>query len=141
MTPMHVDVWTDIVCPWCYIGKRRLERALELFEHRAHVAISWRSFELDPSAPPVFEGALEDRLMRRYGMTRTQAEQAQARVTAVAAEDGLDFRFDRAKTGNSRNAHRLVHLAATEGKADAMQERLMHGYFHEGVAIGDSDSL
>ncbi len=132
---MQLDIWTDVYCPWCYIGKRRLERALTDFEHRTEVTIAWRSFQLDPAAPKVFEGDLNDMLVRKYGMTRAQALASHARLTALAKQDGLDYRFDLARPGNTLDAHRLIHFAATHQRADAMQERLMRGYFAEGAAI------
>lgn len=138
---LQLDVWSDVYCPWCYIGKRRLERALQEFEHRDLVTITWRSFQLDPSAPRVFEGDINDMLARKYGMTRAQAEGSHARLTALAKQDGLDYRFDLAKPGNTLDAHRLIHFAAKHGKADALQERLMHAYFTEGVAISDTSAL
>lgn len=138
---MQLDVWSDIYCPWCYIGKRRLEHALSDFEHRDQITLKWRSFQLDPSAPRQYEGDTNDMLVRKYGMTRAQAEASHARVTALAAQDGLDYRFDLARPGNSLDAHRLVHFAAQHGLADAMQERLMRGYFTEGAALGDKSVL
>jgi len=138
---MNVEIWSDIVCPWCYIGKRHLEAALADFAHRDEVTRIWRSFQLDPGAPAVSEGDPLDRLAAKYGMTRVQAEAAQTRVTAAAAEAGLEFHLDRARQGNTFDAHRLLHHAASLGHQDELKERLMAAYFTEGEAIGDRDVL
>lgn len=138
---MKIDVWSDVYCPWCYIGKRRLDRALAQFEHRADLQIRWHSFELDPSAPRAFDGDINDMLSKKYGMTRAQADAAHQKLTALAAQDGLQYRFDLAKPGNTFDAHRLLHFAATMGLTDKLQERLMHGYFTEGLAIGDREAI
>ena len=138
---MHVEIWSDIVCPWCYVGKRRFETALAAFEHRDEVEVSWRSFELDPSAPRVREVDGAEHLARKYGTSREQALAMHESMTALAAGEGLEFRFDLARGGNSFDGHRLVHLAATHGRQDAMQERLFSAYFSEGEPIGDPEAL
>ncbi|MFI5287725.1 MAG: DsbA family oxidoreductase [Candidatus Dormibacteria bacterium] len=138
---MEIEIWSDVVCPWCYIGKRRFERALGLFDHQGEVNVTWRSFQLDPSAPVTSEGDPIERLAAKYGMSRAAAEAAQARVTANAATEGLDFHLDRARSGNTFDAHRLIHLAHSVGRQDALKERLMAGYFVEGAPIGDHDAL
>jgi predicted DsbA family dithiol-disulfide isomerase len=138
---MDIEIWSDVVCPWCYIGKRRFEHALAAFDHRGEVNVTWRSFQLDPSAPATTEGDPVERLAEKYGMSRAAAEAAQARVTANAATEGLDFHLDRARSGNTFDAHRLIHYAKSAGKQDALKERLMAGYFVEGAAIGEHDVL
>jgi predicted DsbA family dithiol-disulfide isomerase len=138
---MNVEIWSDVVCPWCYIGKRRFETALADFAHRDDVDVVWRSFQLDPNAAPTSDGDPIDRLAAKYGMSRADAEAAQARVTANAATVGLDFHLDTARTGNTFDAHRLIHYAHQLGKQDAMKERLMAAYFVEGEPIGEHDAL
>ncbi len=138
---MDVEIWSDVVCPWCYIGKRRFEHALSTFDRRGEVNVTWRSFQLDPSAPATSDEDPIDRLAAKYGMSRATAEAAQARVTANAATAGLDFHLDRARSGNTFDAHRLIHYAKSVGKQDALKERLMAGYFVEGAAIGERDVL
>jgi predicted DsbA family dithiol-disulfide isomerase len=138
---MNIEIWSDIACPWCYIGKRRFEAALEQFEHRDEVTVTWRSFELDPEAPPEREGDRAQRLADKYGMTLAQAQAAERELTDTAAADGLEFRFDRARSGNTFDGHRLVHLAAANGLQDAMKERLLRAYFTEGELIGDRETL
>lgn len=139
---MRIDVWSDIACPWCYVGKRRLEAALAAFEHADSVELVWRAFELDPSAPPQLDPeSYAARLARKYGATVEQAEGMIAQMTETAAADGLDFRFDRVRAGNTFDAHRLLHLARERGCQGALKERLMRGYFTEGEPIGDADAL
>ncbi|MBV9816821.1 MAG: DsbA family oxidoreductase [Solirubrobacterales bacterium] len=138
---MEVEIWSDIACPWCYVGKRRFEAALAQFEHRDEVTVTWRSFELDPEAPPEQAGEWTERLAGKYGMTREQAEASQRHMTEVAAAEGLEFRFDRARAGNTFDGHRLVHLAAEQGLQDAMKERLLRAYLSEGELIADADTL
>jgi predicted DsbA family dithiol-disulfide isomerase len=138
---VEVEIWSDIACPWCYIGKRRFEAALEQFEHRDDVNVTWRSFELDPGAPHERTGDRAERLAEKYGMTVEQAREAEQQLTGVAAGDGLPFRFDIARSGNTFDAHRLVHSAETHGLQDAMKERLLRAYFIEGELMSDHDTL
>ncbi|HWF55903.1 MAG TPA: DsbA family oxidoreductase [Solirubrobacteraceae bacterium] len=138
---MDIEIWSDIACPWCFIGKRRLESALAQFEHRDKVNIIWRSFELDPSAPPERTGDRAERLARKYGMTVEQARAAEQQLVATAAAEGLGFRFDIARSGSTVDGHRLVHLAQRHGLGDAMKERLLRAYFEQGELIADHDAL
>ncbi|HEY3828298.1 MAG TPA: DsbA family oxidoreductase [Solirubrobacteraceae bacterium] len=138
---MDVEIWSDIACPWCYIGKRRFEAALEQFEHRDDVNVTWRSFELDPAAPPERTGDRAERLAEKYGMTVEQARAAEQRLTDVAAGEDLPFRFDITRSGNTFDGHRLVHLAETHGLQDEMKERLLRAYFTEGELMSDHDTL
>jgi predicted DsbA family dithiol-disulfide isomerase len=138
---VQVEIWSDIVCPWCYVGKRRFEAALAAFEHRDEVTVTWRSFELDPQAPVTRAVDSATHLAQKYGMTREQAQTSQSKLADVAAADGIDMRFDLARGGNTFDAHRLVHLAEAHGLQDAMTERLMRAYFTEGEPIGDADAL
>lgn len=138
---MDVEIWSDVVCPWCYVGKRRFEEALERFEHRAGVAVRFRSFELDPHAPPIRGGSQDEHLAAKYGMSLEQAQLAQRRMTDLAAEHGIVMRFERVKSGNTFDAHRLLHLAAHHGMQALLKERLMAAYFSEGRPIGDNEVL
>jgi predicted DsbA family dithiol-disulfide isomerase len=138
---MELEIWSDIACPWCYIGKRRLETALGRFEHADAVTITWRSFELDPSAPAERVGDLAGHLARKYRMAIEQARQAQQGLAETAAGEGLAFRLDLARSGNTFDGHRLVHLAAEHGAQDATKERLLQAYFSEGRLISDPETL
>jgi predicted DsbA family dithiol-disulfide isomerase len=138
---LSVEIWSDVVCPWCYIGKRRFEAALERFAHRDDVEVSFRSFELDPEAPVTPEGSGAERLAAKYGVSLEEAQAMNARVTGVAAEDGLDFHLDIARGGNTFDAHRLLHLAAAHGLQVEAKERLMRAYFTEGEPISDRETL
>ena len=138
---MKVEIWSDVICPWCAIGKRRFERALSQFEHADQVEIELRSFELDPSAPRRREGQLVDLLATKYGMPREQAVASQARLTEMAEIEGLEFHFDRAQTGNTFDAHRLLHLATELGRQAELAERLFIAYFRDGQAIGEPEVL
>ncbi|MDO8210492.1 DsbA family oxidoreductase [Conexibacter sp. CPCC 206217] len=138
---MELELWIDVVCPWCYLGKRRLEAALEQFDARDEVTLVQRSFELDPSAPRIIEGTLAELIASKYGSTVEEAKARQAQLVELGREDGIDFRFDIARGGNTFDAHRLIHLAREQGVAQGVVERLMLGYFTEGLAIGDPAAL
>jgi predicted DsbA family dithiol-disulfide isomerase len=138
---LRVDVWSDVVCPWCYIGKRRLEAALAGFAHRDAVELVWRAFELDPGAPRVRSESQVERLGQKYGRTKAQAQEMMAQVARTAAADGLEFHLDTARSGNTFDAHRVLHLAAERGVQDAVKERFLRGYMTEGEAIGEPEVL
>src|SRR3954464_1641045 len=138
---MHVEIWSDIACPWCYVGKRRFEAALAAFERRDEVTVTWRSFELDPAAPRSRDVDGATHLAQKYGTSREEALAMQQRMTDVAATEGLDFRFDLARGGNTFGAPRLLPLAAAQGRKDAMKERLMRASLSEGEPIGDPATL
>ncbi len=134
---MLVEIWSDIICPWCYIGKRRFEEALKQFSEREKVNVVWRSFELDPSASPLYPGTLDEMLAQRYDVSLEDAAAMNARVTDAAREAGLDYRLEKARPGNTFDAHRLIHFAASRRLGNRAAERLMHAYFCEGLAVGD----
>ncbi|HZM54466.1 MAG TPA: DsbA family oxidoreductase [Acidimicrobiales bacterium] len=138
---MKVEIWSDVVCPWCYVGKRNLEAALADFPHADQVEIEWRSFELDPTTPARVELSMDEVLSRKYGMTTDQAVEANRKMTELAASVGLEYHLDRVRIGNTFDAHRLIHLAADEGRGGAMKERLLAAYFTEGRTISDHDTL
>ncbi|MDQ1375757.1 MAG: hypothetical protein QOJ09_3095 [Actinomycetota bacterium] len=138
---MRVEIWSDVVCPWCYIGKRNFEAALADFEHRDEVEVVWRSFELDPRAPTLREGDYASRLARKYGMPVGEAKARLASMVSAAAKVGLTFDFDKAQVGNTFDAHRLIHLGAKRGLQDTVKERLLRATFTEGEAIGDRATL
>lgn len=137
---LAVEIWSDIACPWCYVGKRRLEAALAKFEHADEVEITWHSFELDPNAKSrsMPEGqAFADKLAKKYGMSVSFAEERIRQLVETAAAEGLAFRFDKIQPGNTFDAHRLVHLGLEQGKQGAVKEAFLSGYLEHGAAIGD----
>ncbi|MCZ2859038.1 DsbA family oxidoreductase [Blastococcus sp. VKM Ac-2987] len=138
---MQVEVWSDVVCPWCYIGKRRLEAALEEFPHRDQVEVVWRSFQLDPSVPEGETHPTLPALARKYGTSVEQMQANMAHVEQVAAGEGLEYHLADAVSGNTLLAHELLHLAAEHGKRNELKERLLHAYFEEGRPVFDVDSL
>jgi predicted DsbA family dithiol-disulfide isomerase len=138
---MEIEIWSDVACPWCYIGKRRFEAALAKFEHRDEVEVTWRSFELDPDAPNERAGDRSARLAAKYGITVERAREMEQTVTDAAAGEGLDFRFDIARSGSTFDAHKVIHLADGRGLQDAMKERLLRAYFTEGELISDHETL
>jgi predicted DsbA family dithiol-disulfide isomerase len=138
---MKIEIWSDIACPWCYVGKRRFEAALADFPHRDDVEVRWRSFELDPEAPKERGVRHAQLLSSKYGMSLEQAEQKLAEMTKTGADVGLELRFDRSRSGNTFDGHRLVHLAAQHCLGDAMKERLLRAYFSDGDLISDHATL
>jgi len=138
---VNVEIWSDIACPWCYVGKRRFEAALERFEHADEVKVTWRSFELDPTAPAARSESGAEHLAEKYGFSLEQALEMERHMTETAAEDGLDFRFDRLRSGNTFDAHRLLHLASGLELQDALKERFMLAYLTEGELMGDHGTL
>jgi predicted DsbA family dithiol-disulfide isomerase len=138
---MRVEIWSDVVCPWCYVGKRNFEAALSRFEHRDDVEVIWRAFELDPSAPAEREGDYVAHLARKYGMSVEQARKMIETMSATGAKAGVALDFDRARPGNSFDAHRLIHLAGQQGVQNAVKERFLRATFTDGEPIGDRDAL
>ena len=142
---LTLDVWSDIACPWCYVGKRRLEKALEEYRDETGEAVSlrWRSFELDPKAPGEYGGELRyvERLARKYGRSEAAAQQMIDSMAATARAEGLDFDFESIRAGNTFDAHRLLHFASEKGLQDALKERLLFAYFSEGKLMSDTETL
>ncbi|NGZ76313.1 DsbA family oxidoreductase [Saccharibacillus alkalitolerans] len=139
---MKIEVWSDYVCPFCYIGKRRLEHALERFPNKDQVEVVYKSFELDPNYPrEAVGGDIHDLLAGKYGMSREQAIASNRSVGESARSVGLDYDFDRMRYTNTFDAHRLAHFAEEKGLSQALTERLMQAYFTEGAFLGDSEEL
>jgi predicted DsbA family dithiol-disulfide isomerase len=138
---VNLEIWSDVVCPWCYLGKRRLEAALAEFEHRDEVELRWRSFELDPGAPRERDVDGATHLAQKYGMSRDEAVARQRQLAELAAGDGLDMRFDLVRGGNTFDAHRLLQLAAERGVQNEVKERFMRAHHTEGESIGDTATL
>jgi len=138
---VRIDIWSDIVCPFCYLGQRHLELALAQFDRADEVDIVWRSFELDPGAQPQPQTSLAQTLADKYGMSIEQAEAGQRQLADQFSAVGLTFNWRDAHPANTFDAHRLTHLAAGHGLADAAQTALKKGYFTDGLAIGDHGVL
>jgi predicted DsbA family dithiol-disulfide isomerase len=136
---MRVEVWSDVVCPWCYIGKRRLERALADFPHAEDVEVVWRSFQLDPSAPDVPVETVAEHLGRKYGGGVEAGRQMVDRTQAVAAEEGMTWRQHEALRVGTRDAHRLLHAAGE--LRGALKEALLDAYFARAQNVADHDTL
>jgi predicted DsbA family dithiol-disulfide isomerase len=138
---MRIDIWSDLVCPWCYIGKRRLERALA-DSGAKDIEIVHRSFQLNPSAPKGTTSRRRDYLMKKYGWSDAQAKKIDADMETRAAADGLEYHLsENGLTGNTFDGHRLVHLARERGIQDAAVERFFRAYFTEQRSLFDTDSL
>jgi predicted DsbA family dithiol-disulfide isomerase len=138
---MQIEVWSDVVCPWCYIGKRRLETALEKFPHTDQVEVVWRSFQLEPTVPegatfPVLAAAAE-----KHGRSVEEMRPLQRHVEQLAAEEGLRYDLANGVRGNTLLAHELLHLAAEHRLGGQMKERLLHAYFEEGRSVFSVDAL
>ena len=138
---MKVEIWSDVVCPWCYIGKRRLERALAEFEAADEVEITWRSFQLNPDYPVGTREAHDEHLARKLGATIDQVHQLNERVVALAAAEGLDYHFDTYVTVNTFDAHRVTHLAKAMGLGLPIHERFLRAQLVEGEVLDDPDTL
>ena len=138
---MKVEIWSDIACPWCYIGKRRFEAALAAFPHREDVEVHWRSYQLDPTLPDHHDGSELDYLVERKGMSRSQVSQMFDHVAAIAAEEGLHYDFGSVVVANSFAGHELLHLAKARGVGDAVKEALLSAHFEHGEDIGDREVL
>jgi len=141
MPSMKIEIWSDVACPWCYIGKRRFETALAEFEHRDSVEVKWRSYQLDPTLPEHYDGTELEYLSTRKGLAPQQVAQMFQHVTEQAKGEGLDYRFDSVVVANSFTAHRLIHLAAAHGKQDEAKERLLSDHFEHGKDIGSREYL
>ena len=138
---MQVEIWSDIVCPWCYLGKRNFEQALQQFGHRDDVDVVYRSFELDPAAPADATTPTVELLASKYRMTPDQAQAAQRQMEQRAAQVGLTFRMGDLRSGNTRDAHRLLQLARERGRQPELVERLHRAYFTEQDSVFDRAAL
>jgi predicted DsbA family dithiol-disulfide isomerase len=137
---IEVEIWSDVVCPWCYIGKRRFETAVAALDDEIDVNFVFRPYQLDPTASPGKAQPVIEAYAKKFG-GHERAQQIIDRVTAVAAENGIQFRMDRALRANTLLAHRVLWLAAATGSQIALKERLLQAYFIDGLDIGDPDVL
>lgn len=138
---IKIEIWSDVVCPFCYIGKRRFEKALEQFEHQDKVEVEWKSFELNPEIKTNVNTSIYQYLSESKGWSEEQTRQSTAYVTQMAKEEGLDYNFDKVVVANSRDAHRLAHFAKQHGKQIEAEEALFKAYFIEGKNIASHQVL
>jgi len=136
---MEIDIWSDVACPWCYLGKRRFERAVTQFEHE--VTVTYHAFELYPDAPASVAGDHTAHLARKLGTSVEQATQMHDAMTAMGAAEGVPYDFTRVRTANTFDAHRVIRLALDHGLQLEMKERLMRAYFAEGALVSDHATL
>lgn len=138
---MKIEIWSDVMCPFCYIGKRNFEKALAQFTEKEKIEIVWKSFQLDASVPDIATESYEEYLVKRKGLSAEQVKGMLQNVTQMAREAGLDYHFDRSVIVNSLKAHRLIQFAKTRNLGDEAEERLFHAFFTEGKSIADIDTL
>ena len=138
---MKVEIWSDVMCPFCYIGKRNFETALEKFADKEHVEVIWKSYQLDPSIPEVAKDSYQDYLVKHKGMSPEQVKGMLENVTQSAKNVGLEYNFDKAIMVNSLSAHKLIQFAKTKGLGDQAEERLFLAFFTEGKNIANIDTL
>jgi predicted DsbA family dithiol-disulfide isomerase len=138
---MKIEIWSDVVCPFCYIGKRKLERALEKFPYRDKVEVEWKSFQLNPDLQTNPSISTLEHLAQSKGWSIAQTRQITSNVVEMAKAEGLNFDFDKAVVANTKNAHQLIHLAKEFGKQDQIKESLLKAYFSEGKNVDDPDTL
>jgi predicted DsbA family dithiol-disulfide isomerase len=136
---MRVDIWSDVVCPFCYIGKKRLEAAAE--QAGVELEVHWHSFELDPDAPVRQEISNSERLALKYGRTVAEVEEMQRNIAKMAAEEGIEFNWENANSGNSFNAHRVIHLAQSHGLGNEAEEAFFFSYMTQGLPIGERETI
>jgi len=143
MPSLKLEVWSDIACPWCYVGKRRLESALKQFPHASEVELIWRAFELDPGAPAARPRDVShvEYIARKYGMPVAQAQKSTDHLLQLARAEGLAFDFVNIRSGNTFDAHRLIHLGLERGVQDAVKERMMKAYFEQAELMSDHGTL
>lgn len=138
---MQIEIWSDVVCPFCYIGKRKLEKAIEKFPFKDKIQIEWKSFQLNPDQKTNLSISTLEHLSQSKGWSMEQTKEITSNVVNMAAAQGLEFDFEKAVVANTRNAHRLIHLAKESGKGDRMKERLLKAYFSEGKNVDDFSTL
>ncbi|HEY1046993.1 MAG TPA: DsbA family oxidoreductase [Bacteroidia bacterium] len=138
---MKIEIWSDVACPFCYIGKRRLEEALSTFEHKDEVEIEWKSYLLNPDMTTDADKTLNEYLAENKGWTKEYTQQVQGHVSDMAAEVGLEYHLDKAIPANTRQAHNLIQLAKTKDKGEEMEEVLFKAYFTEGKNLDDVTTL
>lgn len=136
---MRVDIWSDVVCPFCYIGKKRLEKAA--IQAGIELEVHWHSYQLDPNAPQRQEVSNTERLAAKYNRTVTEVEEMQRNIAQMAKDEGIEFNWEQANSGNTFNAHRIIHLAQSQGLGSEAKEAFFFSYMTQGLAIGERETL
>lgn len=140
-SPVVIDAWSDIVCPFCYVGKKKLEKAISELNATNNVQVNWHSFQLDPTFPIGKSMSTTEYLVRRKGYPKNQVIRMQKRLETVGLKYGIDFQFNKAKSFNTGNIHRLIQWAKTEKKANELKEQLMFAYFTKGTDLNDTNNI
>jgi len=138
---MKIEIWSDVMCPFCYIGKRNFEMALAQFTDKENIEVEWKSYQLDPSLSETAEESQEDYLIKRKGMNREQVQGMLTHVTEMAKQVGLEYHLDKSLMVNSQKAHQLIQFAKTKNLGDQIEERLFKAFFTEGKNIADIETL
>lgn len=138
---MKIEIWSDVMCPFCYIGKRNFETALSQFEEKEAIEIEWKSYQLDPTLPKIANESYKDYLVKIKGMSPAQVDGMTENVTKMAKDVGLDYDFSKMVMVNSKKAHQLIQFAKTKNLGDEIEERLFHAFFTEGKNIADIPTL
>lgn len=141
MNKMKIEIWSDVMCPFCYIGKKRFDTALEKFQHKDEVEVEWKSYQLNPHLTTQTDKNINEYLAEHKGISIEEARSLNEHVTAMAAEVGLTYKMDEAVVANSFMAHRMTHFAKTKGKQSELEELLFKSYFTEGKNIDDLETL
>lgn len=136
---MRVDIWSDVVCPFCYIGKKRLEKAAE--QAGVELEVHWHSFQLDADAPQRQEISNSARLAQKYGRSIEEVEEMQRNIADMAKAEGIEFNWQNANSGNTLDAHRIIHLAQSKGLGSEAKEAFFYSYMTDGLAIGERETL
>jgi predicted DsbA family dithiol-disulfide isomerase len=139
--PMKIEIWSDIACPFCYIGKRKIEKAIQKLDDSSQVEVEWKSFQLNPDLVSDPSLSTLDYLSQSKDWSMEQTLQVTSQVVAMAKEEGLNFDFTQTVVANTKKAHRLLHLAKASGHQDQLKERLLKAYFSEGLNVDDTDTL
>ncbi len=136
---MRVDIWSDVVCPFCFIGKKRLEKAAE--QAGVELEVFWHSYQLDPDAPIRQEKSNSERLAEKYNRSIAEVEEMQRNIAAMAKEEGIEFNWENANSGNTFNAHRIIHLAQSLNLGNEAKEAFFYSYMTQGLAIGERETI
>lgn len=138
---MKIEIWSDIACPFCYIGKRKLEKVIQKFQYKESIEVEWKSFQLNPDQKTDPSVNSLEYLAKSKGWSMTQVREITSHVAQMASAEGLTFDYEHTVMANTKNAHRLIHLAKKTGKGNEMKERLLKAYFTDGLNVDDSKTL